>query len=186
MDLCANITASKSPFVMVAIPPWKEVPYTCSGQRPSRKPGRHCQRTRRQGGQRSCQDHTNPADRETFTKAAKLITKLVNLQLDLRIDARITRRADGKDRVDDREAQPNASTCKSADIGQAVQARDRANKVEEQAPASGHSQPNSDVGVPTTRPRREPFDHQSASATKKDRDREGDPTAAEPQVGTTL
>jgi hypothetical protein len=40
---------------------------------------------------------TDPADWETFTEAARVITKLVKLQLDSRIDARITRSADGKD-----------------------------------------------------------------------------------------
>ena len=87
----------------------------------------------------------NPADREIFTKAAKVITKLVDLQLDSRIDARIknrdgqpaamsTKSAGGKDRVDDREAQPKTSTRKAVDIGrieQAVQARDQASRDEE-------------------------------------------------------
>lgn len=69
---------------------------------------------------------TNPADRETFTKAAKVITKLVKLQLDSRIDARIndragqptaisTRNASGKDRVANREAPPQAQAQASKD-----------------------------------------------------------------------
>ena len=92
----------------------------------------------------------NPVDRETFTKAAKVITKLVDLQLDSRIDARIkdrngqsaamsTKSAGGKDRVDDREAQPKTSTRKAVDIGrvgQAVQARDHASRDEKRESSS--------------------------------------------------
>lgn len=92
----------------------------------------------------------NPVDREAFTKAAKVITKLVDLQLDSRIDARIkdrndqsaamsTKSAGGRDRVDDREVQPKTSTRKAVDIGrigQAVQARDDASRDEEQDKSS--------------------------------------------------
>ncbi|PSH60823.1 relaxase/mobilization nuclease domain-containing protein [Phyllobacterium sophorae] len=92
----------------------------------------------------------NPIDGETFSKAAKVITKLVDLQLDSRIDARIkdrdtqsaamsTKSAGGKDRVDDREAQPKTSTRKTVDIGrigQTVQARDHASRDEEREHSS--------------------------------------------------
>ena len=91
---------------------------------------------------------TNSIDKDTFSKAAKVIVKLVDLQLDSRIDARIkdrdtqsaamsTKSAGRKDRVDDRDAARfTRKTIDIGRIGQAGQERDDISREAERESSS--------------------------------------------------